>query len=220
MYRKNLSYKRRCSNYIFILDLTSGFKGFGKDSRKTVQESFECWDSVRLILETWRQVMLGKLSVLAISYQIWADGPTLLQTLITVPADFTSTACDWKLSGRLFSTMVDLFPAKFFTNHRFKNICEPNHQMDDEISLDIMALWELTHLPLDKMAVISADDNLKCIFLNENDRILIRISLKFIPKSAIDSKPALVQVMAWRQIGAKPLPESMLIRFSDAYMWH
>ena len=92
--------------------------------------------------------------------------------------------------------------------------------MVDEISLDIMALWELTHLPLDKMATISADDNLKCIFLNENDRILIRISLKFIPKSAIDSKPALVQVMAWRQIGAKPLPEPMLTRFSDAYMWH
>ena len=28
---------RRCSNYIFILDLTSGFKGFGKESRKTVR---------------------------------------------------------------------------------------------------------------------------------------------------------------------------------------
>ena len=31
----------RCSNYIFILDLTSGFKGFGKDSRKTLRESFK-----------------------------------------------------------------------------------------------------------------------------------------------------------------------------------
>ena len=45
---------RRCSNYIIIIDLTSGFKGFGKDSRKTVRESFKCWDLVRLILETWR----------------------------------------------------------------------------------------------------------------------------------------------------------------------
>ena len=45
---------RRCSNYIFILDLTSGFKGFGKDSRKTARGSFKCWDLVRLILETWR----------------------------------------------------------------------------------------------------------------------------------------------------------------------
>ena len=40
--------------YIFILYLTSGFKGFGKDSRKTVRESYKCWDLVRLILETWR----------------------------------------------------------------------------------------------------------------------------------------------------------------------
>ena len=37
----------------------------------------------------------------------------------------------------------------------------------------------LTHLPLDKMADVLADGNFKCIFLNENDRILIRISLKF-----------------------------------------
>ena len=42
------------ANYIFILDLTSGFKGFGKDSHKAVWESFKWWDSVRLILETWR----------------------------------------------------------------------------------------------------------------------------------------------------------------------
>ena len=31
----------------------------------------------------------------------------------------------------------------------------------------------LTHLPLDKMAAILADDNLKCIFLNESDKIPI-----------------------------------------------
>ena len=32
----------------------TGFKGFGKDSHKTVRESFMCWDLVRLILETWQ----------------------------------------------------------------------------------------------------------------------------------------------------------------------
>ena len=36
---------------------------------------------------------------------------------------------------------------------------------------------DLTHLPLDKMAAISADDIFKFIFLNENDRIPIEISL-------------------------------------------
>ena len=45
------------------------------------------------------------------------------------------------------------------------------------------------------MAAILADDNAKCIFLNENDRISIRISLKFVPNSPIVNMPALVQVM-------------------------
>ena len=40
------------------------------------------------------------------------------------------------------------------------------------------------------MAAILADDNFKNIFLNGDDRIPIRISLKFIPKSPIDNKPA------------------------------
>ena len=57
----------------------------------------------------------------------------------------------------------------------------------------------LTHLSLDKMAAILTDDIFKCIFLNENDRISIKISLKFVPRNPI--KPALVQVMAWRRIG-------------------
>ena len=78
----------------------------------------------------------------------------------------------------------------------------------------------LTHLSLDKMAAILADDNFKCIFLNENDRILIGISLKFVPRSQIDSKPALVQVMAWRLTGNKPLPEPMLTHFTDTSLQH
>ena len=63
---------------------------------------------------------------------------------------------------------------------------------------------KLTHLPLDKMAAILADSNFKCIFLNENHRIPIWISLKFVLRSPVDNKPALVQVMAWRQTGDKP----------------
>ena len=70
------------------------------------------------------------------------------------------------------------------------------------------------------MAAILADDNFKCIFLNENDRIPIRIPLKFVPRSLIDNKPALVQVMAWCRIGNKPLPEPMTIQFTDAHVQH
>ena len=66
------------------------------------------------------------------------------------------------------------------------------------------------------MVAILADDNYKCIFMNENDRILIRISLKCITRSPIDSKPALVQVMARRQTGKKPVSELML----NPVNWH
>ena len=60
----------------------------------------------------------------------------------------------------------------------------------------------------------------KCIFENENARIFIRISLKFVPEALIDNVPALAQVMAWHLTGHKPLPEPMLTQFSDAYMSH
>ena len=45
----------------------------------------------------------------------------------------------------------------------------------------------LTHLPLDKMATILADDIFNCIFLIENDRISIQTSLKYVPRSPIDN---------------------------------
>ena len=78
----------------------------------------------------------------------------------------------------------------------------------------------LTHLPLDKMSVILAGGNFKCIFFIEKDRNHIQISLKFVPKCPIDNKPAMFQVMAWRRAGDKPLPEPMLTWFTDAYMQH
>ena len=55
-----------------------------------------------------------------------------------------------------------------------------------------------------------ADDIFKCIFLNENVRISIKISLKFVPKSPIDNMPTLFQIMAWRRPGDKPLSEAMM----------
>ena len=58
------------------------------------------------------------------------------------------------------------------------------------------------------------------IFVNKNVRSWIQISLKFVLNGPIDNKPAMVQVMAWRRTGDKPLPEAMLTRFNDAYMWH
>ena len=55
-----------------------------------------------------------------------------------------------------------------------------------------------------------ADDMFKCIFLNENVRISIKISLKFVPKGSINNNPALFQIMAWRRPGDRPLSEPMM----------
>ena len=56
-----------------------------------------------------------------------------------------------------------------------------------------------------------ADDIFKCIFLNVNEWILPRISLKFVPEVRINNIPALVKIMAWRRPGGKPLSEPMMV---------
>ena len=56
-----------------------------------------------------------------------------------------------------------------------------------------------------------ADDIFKCIFLNENVSIAIKISLKFVPNGPINNIPALVKIMAWRRSGDKPLSEPMMV---------
>ena len=55
------------------------------------------------------------------------------------------------------------------------------------------------------------DDILKCIFLSKNAWIAIKISRKFVPKGLINNIPALVQIMAWRRPGDKPLSEPMMV---------
>ena len=56
-----------------------------------------------------------------------------------------------------------------------------------------------------------ADDIFNFIFLNENIWIPIKISLKFVPIDPINNIPALVQIMAWRRPGDKPLSELMMV---------
>ena len=125
--------------------------------------------------------------------------------VITVPAD--------GLAPHMFSSM-------FICLSRFKNTFHLPYDTIHNGQLDLTALQVLSHLPLDKMAANSADDICKCIFINEKFCILIRISLKFLPRGPIDNRPALVQVMAWRRTGDKLLPETTLTQFTDAYMWH
>ena len=59
---------------------------------------------------------------------------------------------------------------------------------------------------------IFAGDTFKRIFLNENNRISIKISLKLVPKGLFNNIPALVLIMAWHRPGGKPLSEPMMVR--------
>ena len=64
-----------------------------------------------------------------------------------------------------------------------------------------------------------ADDKFTCIIVNENLWILSENSLKFVPKAPVNNIPALVQIMAWRWPGAKPLSEPMMVTFNKIIAW-
>ena len=55
------------------------------------------------------------------------------------------------------------------------------------------------------------DNIFKCIFLNGNVCILIKISLKFVSKVPIDNISALVQIIGWHQRGNKLLSEPKVV---------
>ena len=68
-----------------------------------------------------------------------------------------------------------------------------------------------------KIAAILTD-MYTCISLSENNIVPIQMSLKYVRKSPINNKAALVHVMTWRRTGDKPLPGPMMTQFIDAYM--
>ena len=63
-----------------------------------------------------------------------------------------------------------------------------------------------------------ADDIFICIFATKKFCILIKMSLKFVPRGPIHNKSTLVSITAWRRIGTKPLSEPMANQFTDAFM--
>ena len=56
------------------------------------------------------------------------------------------------------------------------------------------------------------DDLFKWIFLNKNVWISINISLEFVPRGPVNNISTLVQVMARRRPGDKPLSEPVMVR--------
>ena len=59
-------------------------------------------------------------------------------------------------------------------------------------------------------------DVFKCIFLNENIQISIKISLQFVPNGPINNIPTLVRIMAWCRPDGKPSSGPMMV----SLLWH
>ena len=91
-----------------------------------------------------------------------------------------------------------------------------HHQLWRDKSIEVFLLYIVKYVTVNTLRPRQngrhfTDDIFKCIFLNENAGILLKISLKFVPKVRINNIPALVQIMAWRRPGDKPLSEPMMV---------
>ena len=108
----------------------------------------------------------------------------------------------------------DIFKYIFSTD-MYSNItefqCYEYPIVNESTSVQVMALnWVNTLRPRQNGRRF-ADHTFICIFLNENVRISIKISLKFVPKGPINNIPALIQIMAWHRSGDKPLSKPMMV---------
>ena len=79
------------------------------------------------------------------------------------------------------------------------------------VQFSVMAMWLFNTLRPRQDDRHFPDDIFKWIFLNGNVWIAIKVSLKFVPKGSINNIPPLVQIMAWRRPGDKPLSEPMMV---------
>ena len=79
----------------------------------------------------------------------------------------------------------------------------------NKVCLEAGRVWETTSFFLWD---ILTDDIFKWIFLNEIIWTAMKIPLKFVARGSNNNIPALVQIMAWRRAGGKPLSEPMVVR--------
>ena len=129
---------------------------------------------------------------------------TYLPVNLDIPLGF-STGDFVKL---MLSSVFDIQP-------QYTQRIKPNPKsiwLDHSYFLSLLCPYDLqlTQLPLNKMAIISQ--------MTFSNTFSCMKTFVFRFKVLIDNKPVLVQVMAWRQIGNKPLSKPMLIQFTVAYM--
>ena len=141
------------------------------------------------------------------------DGRTM-----SSPAEWPYYVLGCKQNATIFSQIFLQRNNTFFSEFHQLTLMFPLVPLPLLIPGSVKWFNTLIHLLLNKMDAILADDVFRCIFFNEHDRSPIQISLKFVPRSPIDNKPALVQVMVWHRIGDNSLPEPMVAQFTDVYM--
>ena len=130
-------------------------------------------------------------------------------------------------SNRAWETYGEMRHAYYwsYTSQAWKSCWEtrtPNHRITGRIPMAWKTYGE-TGPPINILRPRQnghhfPNDISKHIFLNENVWISMNISLKFVAECKINNIPSLVQIMAWRRRGDKPLSETMLVYFNDAYM--
>ena len=125
-----------------------------------------------------------------------------------------------------FTTHIDVLRSLVFLNFvsapvriPLKHYCDQEAKPHKNSSLEqfVYYVWLNTSRPRQNGRHFS-DDIFKRIFLKANCLILIKISLKFVLQGPLNNIPALVQTMAWYRSGDKPLSESMMVLFDDAYI--
>ena len=142
----------------------------------------------------------------------------LVQSLyIDISSDFYEATCVWPHCGGMQGghTFAKLNHCGFITSEHLPHYRPTN----------LPATGFLTCCPPEQTVIKTlrprsngchfADDTFKCIILNENIRISMKNSLKFVPKGPINNIAVLVQIMAWRRPGEKPLSEPMMVRSSS-----
>ena len=147
-----------------------------------------------------------------------------LQVFIDLALDFIDATdllivinCPTNLEDKICLALIQcpLCPLRMFLEYRTSNVIQQHSIIERH--------WGSLRLASSRQESINtlrprhngrhfADYIFKCIFLNENAWLPIEISLKFVPKGPINYIPALVQIMAWRRPGDKPLSETMMVK--------
>ena len=90
-----------------------------------------------------------------------------------------------------------------------RNKLQWNLKQNSYIFIEENVIWEMAAILSRPQCVKHIDVETK--LPNENVWISLTVSMKFVPEVRINNIPALVQIMAWRWPGDKPLSEPMMV---------